>query len=271
MMCMQHHKKEESEGCENVPAMGWLRSDERAVSVVLSIPIYECLGCARRQLANALEQNDEQTAVVLHVNAVLRDVHPAALAAFTARVQSVHGERLAVNPERVTVYWQGPTILRAHVVNFKHATRAFPAFTHFSMIAADMLFVRPGYAAYIRSYDGLASSCAEATMFARRASEDPELRRALGGVAAGERQLCPGVPAVPAGVPGAGRGAGRTLRIAVELRRARSAPCGPRHSSLDGSRAPPALSAQALGTRWLRACPLALPTRASLRAQCWWA
>ena len=56
MMCMQHHKKEESEGCENVPAMGWLRSDERAVSVVLSIPIYECLGCAWRQLANALER-----------------------------------------------------------------------------------------------------------------------------------------------------------------------------------------------------------------------
>ena len=36
------------------------------MTVVFSIPIYECLTCAKRQFSNVLQQNDERCAIVVH-------------------------------------------------------------------------------------------------------------------------------------------------------------------------------------------------------------
>ena len=83
-----------SEGCENV-------------RVVFSIPIYECLGCARRQYANVLRLN-QGGAIVTHLNARMTESR-SELAIFAAEIRRRHGCRLCVNPQRLAVFWKGPT------------------------------------------------------------------------------------------------------------------------------------------------------------------
>jgi hypothetical protein len=72
------------------------------------------------------------------------------------------------------------SVLRAHTSNFLLATRIFANFTHFSLVAADMLFVRPGYASFIVQFDGPSTHCCGSKKnICPEAAADPALVSAM--------------------------------------------------------------------------------------------
>merc|ERR1712226_588783 len=64
--------------------------------------------------------------------------------------------RVIFNPERIKVQPFRPSLLRAHMLNYQ-AAKDFPhfqGFTHFSFLAQNSLFVKPGHAAHIVQFEG---------------------------------------------------------------------------------------------------------------------
>ena len=148
------------------------------VRVVMSIPIYQCTACAKRQFENVLSLNDN-AAIVSHINAHFEGASDTEVNRFMADSLRRHGCAVRFNPKRLVVRWGGASILRAHTVNYWYSESAFKHYTHFSLVAADMLFVRPGYADFIQRFDGPSVHCASKTK-AAIALADPYFQSAMG-------------------------------------------------------------------------------------------
>ena len=123
-------------------------------AVLLSIAAYECIECIVEQLGNA-ELMCPHAGRVLHLNEDMW-LTPAEAAQLHRLPDRAARLGAFVNPDRVLVQSKGPGIMRAHWSNFRFAEAepSLSSFTHFATIAADMLFLKPGYTEYIVDFDG---------------------------------------------------------------------------------------------------------------------
>ena len=130
------------------------RASSPMLAVLLSIAAYECVECIVDLLENAARLNPH-TGRVVHLNAELRLV-PAEVVMLRHIPYQAAQLGAYINTEHVHVQSKGPGILLAHLSNFDFAVREarVSSFTHFATIAADMLFMKPGYADYIVNFDG---------------------------------------------------------------------------------------------------------------------
>ena len=129
-----------------------------------------------RECSFALNDN---AAIVSHINAHFEGASDTEVNRFMADSLRRHGCAVRFNPKRLVVRWGGASILRAHTVNYWYSESVFKHYTHFSMVAADMLFVRPGYADFIQRFDGPSVHCASKTK-AAIVLADPYFQSAMG-------------------------------------------------------------------------------------------
>ena len=152
-----------------------------AVLTAFSMPVYECFRCIVASVNNTLAFNSG-AGIIIHFNAHIRsadDEQPYLTGMSQSLSERFGNSRMIINHDRVHAEAKGAGILLAHMSNFCRAETAWPNFVSFCTLSADIVFVKPHYAAFMRAYDGVAGSRVWLARGARghpeRATRDPHL------------------------------------------------------------------------------------------------